>query len=132
MSHKLSPILENYLRQSEPFPDFETIPIQELRQKFNERKRSFNENKPTYDLRIQNEVAETSQGPIPIRVYRPQTEALYPTLVFFHGGGFVFGDLDTLECHCREIAYNTNCIVISIDKFVNNEELQNFKSDKQL
>lgn len=66
-------------------------------------------------MTIQNEVAETSRGPIPIRVYHPQVETLYPTLVFFHGGGFVFGDLDTLECHCREIAYNANCILISVD-----------------
>jgi acetyl esterase len=57
----------------------------------------------------------TTQGPIPIRIYLPQVKDNCPIFVFFHGGGFVFGDLDTLECHCREIAYYSNCIVISVD-----------------
>ena len=34
-------------------------------------------------------------GPIPARIYRPNAEGPHPVLVFFHGGGFVIGDLDT-------------------------------------
>src|SRR5687767_13991657 len=34
-------------------------------------------------------------GPIAVRFYYPQAEGPLPALVYFHGGGFVIGDLDT-------------------------------------
>ncbi|ANH36883.1 Carboxylesterase NlhH [Nocardioides dokdonensis FR1436] len=50
------------------------------------------------------------------RVYRPitDTEAL-PTVVFFHGGGFVIGDLDTHDLTCRLIAARCGAVVVSVD-----------------
>jgi acetyl esterase len=54
-------------------------------------------------------------GPIPIRVYRPSNEGTHPALVFYHGGGFVIGDLDTHDKECRLLCANGNCIVIAVD-----------------
>lgn len=44
-------------------------------------------------------------GPIPCRLYVPENaEAPGPLLVFFHGGGFVIGDLETHDALCRQLA----------------------------
>lgn len=58
-------------------------------------------------------------GAIPARIYTPKTlrkaNGLAPCLVFFHGGGWVIGDLDTHEVVCQKIAHEAELIVISID-----------------
>ncbi len=57
-------------------------------------------------------------GPIPCRSYRPAgagADAVLPGLVYFHGGGFVIGDLDTHDVLCRELSNAGNCAVISVD-----------------
>jgi acetyl esterase len=57
-------------------------------------------------------------GPIGVRLYRPLgTEAtdVLPALVFFHGGGWVIGDLDTHDVACRRYANAARCRVVSID-----------------
>jgi len=59
-------------------------------------------------------------GPIALRLYRPllRTHAdlgLLPVLVYFHGGGWTIGDLDTHDTLCRELADRAGCAVISVD-----------------
>jgi acetyl esterase len=55
-------------------------------------------------------------GPLPYRFYRPQHPAAQPlpALVFFHGGGCVFGDLDTHDGLCRVLCADSGCAVISL------------------
>jgi acetyl esterase len=54
---------------------------------------------------------------IPIRTYRPaQSDATpAPALVYFHGGGWVIGDLDTHDGVCRDLADQSGYVVISVD-----------------
>jgi len=58
-------------------------------------------------------------GSIPARIYTPkvlrQSGGLAPCLVFFHGGGWVIGDLDTHDVACRKLADEGQLIVISVD-----------------
>jgi acetyl esterase len=57
-------------------------------------------------------------GPIVMRAYRPagvSKDEVLPALVFFHGGGWVIGDLDTHDVLCREIANGARCAVFSVD-----------------
>lgn len=56
-------------------------------------------------------------GPIPLRIYRPETDPLgpQPVIVFAHGGGFVFCDLDTHDGFCRAMANGVNAVVVSVD-----------------
>ncbi|EIT84230.1 esterase/lipase [Fictibacillus macauensis ZFHKF-1] len=60
---------------------------------------------------------ETLQSPLghtlPIRVYRPQGDGPFPVLLYFHGGGWVFGDLDSAENVCQFMAQEANAIVVS-------------------
>jgi acetyl esterase len=58
-------------------------------------------------------------GAIPARIYTPQklrkTDGLAPCLVFFHGGGWVIGNLETHDVVCRKLAAEGELIVISVD-----------------
>ena len=54
-------------------------------------------------------------GEVPARVYRPGTPGPHPTIVFFHGGGFVIGDLDTHDDHTRLICRDVDAVVVSVD-----------------
>ncbi len=54
-------------------------------------------------------------GDIPIRIYTPTGEAPFPVLVFFHGGGWVLGDLETHDIFCRNLVNGAGCIVVAVD-----------------
>jgi acetyl esterase len=57
----------------------------------------------------------TVAGSIPVRVYRPEADGPVPTVVFFHGGGFVIGDLDTHDNVCRLLCRDAGVVVVSVD-----------------
>jgi acetyl esterase len=58
-------------------------------------------------------------GSIPARLYTPKTlrktNGLAPCLVFFHGGGWVIGDLDSHDVVCRKLADEGQLLVVSVD-----------------
>jgi acetyl esterase len=53
--------------------------------------------------------------PIPIRVYWPETGIKLPALVYYHGGGWVFGSLDGVDRSCRALANASGCVLVSVD-----------------
>ena len=57
-------------------------------------------------------------GPLPVRVYRPagaKKGEILPALVYYHGGGWVIGDLDTHDVLCRELSNGAGCVVFSVE-----------------
>jgi len=57
-------------------------------------------------------------GPLPVRLYRPldsDSDALLPVLVFFHGRGFVVGDLDSHDTLCRRLCNQGGFAVLAVD-----------------
>jgi acetyl esterase len=57
-------------------------------------------------------------GPIPLRFYRGQgvpNDKLQPALIYFHGGGWVIGDLESHDQVCRALANATPCLVVAVD-----------------
>jgi acetyl esterase len=54
-------------------------------------------------------------GAIPARIYRPQATGPLPTVAYFHGGGYVIGDLSTHDNMCREICRGAQAVVVSVD-----------------
>lgn len=68
----------------------------------------------TRDLR-----ASGPRGSVPLRLYHPlaatQRHMPPPALVYFHGGGWVIGDLDTHDTLCRELANGSGCAVVAVD-----------------
>ncbi|RBI64459.1 alpha/beta hydrolase [halophilic archaeon] len=56
-------------------------------------------------------------GEIPLRVYRQEETAdgPLPVVVFYHGGGWTLGTLDSIDGVCRELAVRADCVVVSVD-----------------
>ncbi|MES2950090.1 MAG: alpha/beta hydrolase [Pseudomonadota bacterium] len=51
---------------------------------------------------------------IPVRLVAPNDEPL-PVLVYFHGGGFTIGSIETHDGLCRQLAHHAHCAVLSVD-----------------
>jgi acetyl esterase len=64
---------------------------------------------------IENRTVPGPRGEIPVRIYRPYDEANLPVLMWFHGGGWVLGGLESAEHTCRTLANAVGCAVISVD-----------------
>lgn len=54
-------------------------------------------------------------GDIPVRIYRPKDAAAAPVLVYYHGGGWVIGDLDMVDPICRRLTNTAGCVTVSVD-----------------
>ena len=63
-------------------------------------------------------LAPGPSGPVAMRAYRPvgiTAEEALPAVIFFHGGGWVIGDLDTHDVVCRQFANGARCAVFSVE-----------------
>lgn len=82
------------------------------RQRFNELPRS-----PILpEVATEDRVIEGPGGPLPLRIYRPPSEApVLPAVVFIHGGGWTVGDLDTYDGQARIHAAGAQAVVVAID-----------------
>jgi acetyl esterase/lipase len=70
------------------------------------------------DLRVEDHHIDGPAGPIPVRVYWPDEDPgpqPHPVTMFFHGGGFALGDLDTHDVTAREHAVGAHSVVVSVD-----------------
>lgn len=67
--------------------------------------------------KIENRMIGGAQGEIPARIYTPIAAGAspLPTLIYFHGGGFVCGDLDSHDTLCRGLTARSGCRVIAVD-----------------
>jgi acetyl esterase len=67
---------------------------------------------------VKDLTADGPAGPIALRLYRPAgvpASATVPALVFFHGGGWVIGDLETHDVLCRQLAAGAGIAVVAVD-----------------
>lgn len=54
-------------------------------------------------------------GEIPVRIYTPKGKGAFPALIYYHGGGWVLGDLESVDVPCRLIVNRADCVVVSVD-----------------
>ena len=64
---------------------------------------------------VEDTIASTAAGDVPVRIYTPVKADAYGLLVYFHGGAFFLGSLDTHDHVARSLAKETGCKVISVD-----------------
>jgi acetyl esterase len=75
------------------------------------------QSKPEPVAEVRDLTVPSPAGGIPTRYYRPQgaaADALLPLCLFFHGGGFVIGDLDGYDSLCRRLSNLSGCAVLSV------------------
>lgn len=96
-------------------PPLETLPHAEARDAYRRSRRALQADpEPVADVRP---LTIEAQRPIPARLYRPLADPAerLPALIYFHGGGWVVGDLDTHDGPCRWLANAGRCAVVSVD-----------------
>jgi len=99
-------------------PPYETVTPAEARELYLKGRFVTNPEPPELD-KVQPLTIPSPTGAIPARVYTPKqlrkADGLAPCLVFFHGGGWVIGDLDSHDVVCRKLADEGQLIVVSVD-----------------
>lgn len=95
-------------------PPTHTLPVEEARRFYRER-RFFTQPDPPAVAHVED---LTVDGAIPLRLYKPLVPiagGALPVLVYYHGGGWTIGDLDTHDTLCRQLANGSGCAVIAVD-----------------
>jgi acetyl esterase len=98
-------------------PPYHTLSPKEARQLFLET-RPFSTPAPPAIGTVRNLAAEGPVGQIPLRLYRPagvSDATPLPVYVYFHGGGWVIGDLESHDVLCRQLTAESGACVIAVD-----------------
>jgi acetyl esterase/lipase len=99
-------------------PAYETLTPAEAREFYSQARFVSNPEPPNLE-EVRPLAIPSPAGSIPARLYTPtklrKVDGLAPCLVFFHGGGWVIGDLDSHDVVCRKLANAGELIVVSID-----------------
>ena len=98
-------------------PPYHQLSPKDARQMFRETRPASTPPAPQIGA-VRELMAEGSAGPIPLRLYRPAGVAdsrRLPVLVYFHGGGWVIGDLETHDVLCRQVTAEAGVSVIAVD-----------------
>jgi acetyl esterase len=100
---------------AEPLPPLDQLPPEMVRAGYVLQRRSQDQNAPK-DVETRDFTIPGPHGDIPVRLYTPAGAAT-PSglLVYYHGGGWVIGDLDTHDGHCRRMAAWGGCRVMAVD-----------------
>ena len=95
-------------------PPLESLPPEEARKAAIEGLQEL-AGEPEQVARVEDLQIPGPGGAIPLRVYTPEGEGPRPSLVYFHGGGWVVCDLDTHDVVCRAIARRSGGVVVAVD-----------------
>jgi acetyl esterase len=112
---QMQQVLERMAKSA--LPPFYSVSADEARRMYKETRAVFSPPAPEVSG-VRQLVAPGPAGPIPLRLYRglgAPTAAPLPALVFFHGGGWTIGDLDTHDIVCRTLANRARCAVVAVD-----------------
>jgi acetyl esterase len=103
------------MMELENFPLANQLSVEEARALYRERAHGMAPRRRSMEKVVDRTVPGPG-GPIPIRIYVPSRSATaHPVLVYYHGGGWVIGDLETHDRVCRQLAADAQCIVVALD-----------------
>jgi acetyl esterase len=94
-------------------PPFESMTPEQAREMIVAMRELAGEPEPI--AKVEDSQIPTPDGQLPVRIYTPEGTGPFPILVYFHGGGWVIGSVDTIDAPCRAIANAAGCVVISVD-----------------
>jgi acetyl esterase len=64
---------------------------------------------------VENRRIRGPAGEIPVRIYTPEGAGPFPMLVYYHGGGWVIGDLESHDAACRALTNGARCVTVAVD-----------------
>ena len=65
--------------------------------------------------KVEDRTIPGPDGDVPVRIYTPEGTGPFPILAWFHGGGWVVGDLESADGTARNLSVGGNCVVVSVD-----------------
>ena len=95
-------------------PEAVDWPIDRQRAAWDEVCRAFRAPRPP-GIRVADVAVEGPGGPLGLRIYRPPGDGTRPGLLYFHGGGWILGSLETHDDMCAEIAMGADVVVVAVD-----------------
>ena len=116
MLHPQARALLNMIEEK-GLPPTHTLTPAQARHWYRER-RFVTQPKPPEVAQVKELKADGPTGEIPLRSYRPlgnTSEQMLPVLVYYHGGGWTIGDLDSHDTLCRELCNFSGCAVVAVD-----------------
>jgi acetyl esterase len=110
----MDPMIAAMLAQAPPWPPTRSQPIAQLRANVRASSTAF----PKLELPFASIVDRRIPGPageIPVRIYTPEGSGPLPLIVYFHGGGYAVGDLDTQDMIARALSFGAKAVLVSVD-----------------
>ncbi len=110
----LDPQIAAMLPSDNAWPGAANMPLEQLRAVV----RQFAEMAPPLPVplaAIRDQIIPGPGGPLPVRIYTPKGDAPHPAIVYFHGGGYVTGDLDTQDMIARGLCAGAGAVTVSVD-----------------
>jgi acetyl esterase len=109
----LDPQVKALLDQMAGLPRLEELSVADARKQV---ERRIAVNLPTLPIAaVLNRTIPGPGGDLPVRIYTPDGNGLFPLIVFFHGSGFVLCNLDTHDGVCRNLCAAAGCVMVSVD-----------------
>lgn len=109
----LDPQAQALLEAMPPIPDFESLGVAAAREVMDQGALAPGEVEEV--AQVEDRTLPGPEGEVPVRIYWPEGEGPHPGLVYFHGGGFVIGSVDTHDGTCRSLCRRAGCVVVSVD-----------------
>lgn len=95
--------------------DFKTISAEGFRNFADNRESSLLDGPPIALPKVEDVKIQGRNGDIPIRIYTPENASNAPVIAFYHGGGFVIGNLNTHDKICRRLCKMNQAFVVAVD-----------------
>lgn len=100
---------------AQPMPPLDALPPEMIRAGYRMQRQAQNQNAPQ-DVTAKDLQVDGAAGKIAARLYIPAgAPATTPGLLYFHGGGFAIGDLESHDGHCRRLASYAGVRVLAVD-----------------
>lgn len=114
---QLDPQLEKIesIQDARNFPDTQALAPESQREQMEAVTADASDRIDTDIAATQDFAIEGPDTPLPMRAYIPGDEGPYPVVVFYHGGGFVWGSIDTHDNVCRALSDAADSLVLSVD-----------------
>ena len=120
----INPQMQAVLKKSfdlMPTYSIKDIPLAKVRINYAEERKFWNLGGPEISVVTQTEIPGPV-GPVPIRIFHPNSETRLPILLYLHGGGFVLGSINTHNRIMRELSFRSGCVVVGVEYSLSPEQ----------